>query len=153
MITPIHIGDLPQIYAICDRANEHMNWNEMGYPYSHEAMKENWLKVLDDSHHVKFCVRNGEEIEGIFLARLQAESYFTRGHLVAVEVALHADPMLSKTLQAKLTVKIIRAAEKILSDLGVKTFLMNTHPQRYDMSLNLVKHGYKPFSYTMAKEL
>ena len=153
MITPIHIGDLPQIYAICDRANEQMNWDEMGYPYSHEAMKENWLRVLDDTSHVKFCVRNGDIIEGIFLARLQSESYFTRGHLIAVEVALHADPSLSATRQGKVTITIRRAAERILTDLGVKTLLINTHPQRHDMSLNLVKHGYKPFSYTMAKEL
>lgn len=147
-------ADLPQVFDICDRVNEQMRFHELGYPYSHNAMCRAWPKVINDKNHIALCSDNGGEIDGVFLARLQDNSYFLENYLVAYEIAIHADPKLQPFKMAKVTLKIREEAEKVMKTKGVNTFFMSTHPQQAgSMDHNFQKNGYRCVGYYYIKEL
>lgn len=149
----ITVADLPQIFDLCDRVNEQMRFGEMGYPYSHEAMKRSWPKVIADPQHLCFCHKTGDTVDGIFLARLQDNSYFMQAHLVAYEIAFHADPALNHIQRSRITLALRKEAEKKMQAKGVKAFFISTHPQQVGgMDANMERNGYRCISRYYVKE-
>lgn len=152
-VAPITRADLLQVYGICDRANEQMDFGSMGYPYSHEAMAKNWPGLLDDPKHVCLCHKTGDRVDGIFLARLQDNSYFMQNYLVSYEIALHADPALPAASRGRITLELRREAERRMEHLGVRSFFASTHPQQVGgMDRNMEKNGYREIGRYRVKE-
>lgn len=153
MIRVMVAADLPQVFDICDRVNEQMRFHELGYPYSHNAMARSWPKVISDKNHIALCSENDGKIDGIFLARLQDNSYFSENYLVAYEIAIHADPKLNRITRSRITLQVRNKAEGIMQESGVKSFFLSTHPTKTDgMERNLKRHGYRLMGHYHVKE-
>lgn len=153
MLCSITISDLPQVFDLCDRINEQMRFGEMGYPYSHEAMTRSWPKVIADPHHICFCHKTLETVDGIFLARLQDSSYFMKNHLVAYEIANHADPALNHVAASRIMIDLRHEAERRMMALKVKSFFLSTHPEQVGgMEANLDRNGYRLIGRYRVKE-
>lgn len=153
MLAPITQADLLQVFTLCDRVNEQMDFGSMGYPYSHEAMAQSWPKVMADPGHVCFCHKTGARVDGIFLARLQDNSYFMQNYLVAYEIALHADPALPAVSRGRITLALRWEAERRMGHLGVRSFFASIHPQQVGgMDRNMEKNGYREIGRYYVKE-
>lgn len=147
------IDNMQPVYDICDRANAQMDFKSMGYPFSHDAMVRNWPKVATDPNHISFCHKTNGTVDGVFLARLQDNSYFMENYLVAYEVANHADTMLSPAGRSRVMIEMRREAEKRMKSLGVKSFFLSTHPEQVGgMESNLNRNGYRLIGRYRVKE-
>lgn len=153
MIASITQADLLQVFALCDRVDKQIDFGGMGYPYSHEAMARSWPRVMADPGHVCFCHKAGSRVDGIFLARLQDNSYFTQNYLMAYEIALHADPALPAVTRGRITLALRGEAERRMEHLGVRSFFVSIHPLRVGgMDRNMKKNGYREVGWYLVKE-
>ena len=154
MLTAITYDDLPQVFSLCDRINDQMRFDEVGYPYSSAAMRRSWPRVIDEKDHLCFCHKTGDTVNGIFLARIQDNSYYMENYLVAYEIAFHSDPALNKVQRSKVILAIRNEAERRLKSIGVKSLFVSTHPgQMAGMDGNMKKRGYRNIAEYYVKEL
>lgn len=153
MLHPITTAELDQIYALCDRVNDQMQFGSMGHPYSHNAMRRGWDLAIKDKNHIALCHKTGDVVDGIFLGRIQDNSYFMESYPVCYEIAFHADPQLNAVRRGRVTSEIRKTAEQTMRQRGVKSFFMSTHPQQLGgMDKNLKRNGYRHIADYCVKE-
>lgn len=154
MVRAANKQDVPALIDICDRFNEQMRFETMGYPYSRKAVERNMPRVVEDKDHIALVHVDGGVINGFLLARIQDNSYFMDSYPVAYEISFHAEPGLNHIKRSKIMIALRTAGEAEMKRRGVNSFFVSTHPQVVGgMDTNLEKHGYRCISRYYVKEL